>query len=74
MKKLIAVLAILLLLLGCASPAQKGRFQVIEDDFSYRIFVDTETGVTYCSYGIYGGMSPLIDRDGKPLIYEGRDK
>ena len=71
MRKLIAVLAILLLLVGCSTPRKANRLQIIEKSMTYVIFVDEETGVTYCHYSTYGGMFPLLDRDGKPLIYEG---
>ena len=35
-----------------------------------RIIVDTETGVNYLfvSAGYSGGVTPLIDADGKPII------
>ena len=34
------------------------------------IFVDTETGVNYlfCQSGYAGGLTVLLDRDGKPVI------
>ena len=34
------------------------------------IYVDKETGVNYmyCSSGYSGGLTPLLDRDGKPII------
>ncbi|MDE5860501.1 MAG: xylan 1,4-beta-xylosidase [Oscillospiraceae bacterium] len=34
------------------------------------IWVDTETGVNYIYHvsGYSGGLSPLLDRDGKPVI------
>ena len=34
------------------------------------IFVDKETGVNYVFHasGYAGGMTPLLDRDGKPVI------
>ena len=34
------------------------------------IWVDKETGVTYVFHasGYAGGMTPLLDRDGKPVI------
>jgi hypothetical protein len=37
---------------------------------SVKIIVDTETGVQYfyVSEGYSGGMSVLVDRDGKPII------
>ena len=43
---------------------KQGTLEVIE------IWVDRETGVNYlfrCA-GYAGGMSPLLDRDGKPVI------
>ena len=34
------------------------------------IWVDKETGVNYVFYksGYAGGMTPLLDRDGKPVV------
>ena len=34
------------------------------------ILVDKETGVNYmyCSSGYSGGLTPLLDRDGKPIV------
>lgn len=34
------------------------------------IWVDKETGVNYVVYqsGYAGGMTPLLDRDGKPVV------
>ena len=34
------------------------------------IWVDKETGVNYLFYacGTAGGMTPLLDRDGKPIV------
>lgn len=34
------------------------------------ILVDRETGVNYmyCSSGYSGGLTPLLDRDGKPIV------
>ncbi|MCD2248840.1 DUF6440 family protein [Listeria marthii] len=42
----------------------QGKLNVME------IWVDKETGVQYVYHlvGYAGGMSPLLDRDGKPLI------
>lgn len=36
------------------------------------IWVDKETGVQYLfhSSGYAGGMTPLIDKDGKPLLHD----
>ena len=43
---------------------KQGALNVIE------IWVDTETGVNYHYHkdGYSGGLTPLLDRDGKPLI------
>mgnify|MGYP000851392439 FL=1 len=34
------------------------------------IWVDKETGVNYvyCHSGYAGGLTPLLDRDGKPIV------
>ena len=34
------------------------------------IWVDKETGVNYlfCQSGYAGGMTPLLDKDGKPVV------
>ncbi len=49
------------------------RFEILEKEGfleGTRIIVDTETGVqylyVYSGYG--GGVTPLLDRDGKPLL------
>lgn len=36
----------------------------------YEIWVDKETGVNYVFHasGYSGGLTPLLDRDGKPVI------
>lgn len=37
---------------------------------STQIFVDKETGVNYlfCQSGYAGGLTPLLDRDGRPVV------
>lgn len=37
---------------------------------SVSIIVDKETGINYlfCQSGYAGGLTPLLDRDGKPVI------
>lgn len=37
---------------------------------SYKIIVDMQTGVNYLinTEGYAGGITPLLDRDGKPVI------
>ena len=53
------------------------RFKIISDTndgLGYcNIIVDTETGVMYLFRGAAnrGGLTVMVDADGKPLIYEG---
>ena len=37
---------------------------------SVKVFIDRETGVNYlfCQSGYAGGLTPLLDKDGKPVI------
>lgn len=49
------------------------RFEIIytQGTFNnFRIILDTQTGVQYLQVanGNAGGLSPLLDRDGKPII------
>lgn len=50
------------------------RFKVIHDESSsmraFTIFQDTETGVNYVytGSGYGGGLTVLVDRDGKPIV------
>ena len=49
------------------------RFTVVEEQgmlTSYRIIVDNETGVNYLfvACGEAGGLTPLLDKDGKPIV------
>ena len=53
--------------------AMKNRFEFIEKDGfveGTRIIVDTETGVQYlmAHWTNIGGITVLVDRDGKPLL------
>lgn len=46
------------------------RFYIVEGDYnSQAIFIDSETGVEYL--WICGGLTILVDHNGKPLIAEG---
>lgn len=57
-------------------PSKSSRFVTVESTLIYKIVVDKETGVMYAvSYGGYnsGNFSLLVDREGKPLIWEGID-
>ena len=57
--------------------AENGRFIQIYNQSSmndgFRIYYDKETKVMYLISDIYkgGGITVLVDRDGKPLLYEG---
>lgn len=51
------------------------RFVVVEDEGStlsnkFKVIVDTKTGVNYLfmSYGYGGGLTPLLDAEGKPIV------
>lgn len=49
------------------------RFEIVYSQgvaSSFRIIVDKETGVNYLLYqsGYAGGMTPLLDREGKPVV------
>ena len=54
--------------------AKEKRFEVIYSQStlkgSTQIWVDRETGVNYIFHasGYAGGLSPLLDREGKPVI------
>ena len=50
------------------------RFQIIEGDYnSQAVLVDTETGVEYLWISEYsrGGLTVIVDHEGKPLIAPG---
>jgi len=49
------------------------RFEIIHTDGTFgsaTVYVDTETGVNYLFIkdGYSGGLTPLLDKDGKPII------
>lgn len=81
MKKVITILLILLMLLGCGkttkaeSESGKGkRFVTIEIGQTYTIVADCKTGVMYAvSDGAYnhGTFTLLVDEDGNPLLWDG---
>lgn len=54
--------------------AKNNRFEKVYSQSSFansiQIIVDKETGVNYiyCSSGYGGGLYPLLDREGKPVI------
>ena len=54
--------------------AKEKRFEKIYSQSmgSVEIWVDKETGVNYlfCSSGYAGGLTVLLDKDGKPVVSE----
>lgn len=83
MKRIISIVLILLMLVGCAKveratkdPVNVSRFMMVENCDPWRIVVDRETKVMYAvSIGQYnrGTFTLLVDADGKPLLWEGED-
>ena len=84
MKKLIVMLMLLVMLVGCGNSSEadvrdgekssQKRFVPVEIDWSYEIVVDRETRVMYAiSNGAYnhGTFTVMVDENGKPLIWEG---
>lgn len=85
MKKIISVIitAIILMLIiftvsafaGCElndTELLHSRFEIVEQNFGTytdTLYVDTKTGVMYW-YRSDQGLTPLLDSDGKPLIYK----
>ncbi len=59
--------------------AKEKRFEVVQEQNSFstncRVLLDTVTGVQYLfvqsSYA--GGLTPLLDRDGKPMLWNVSD-
>lgn len=55
----------------------KKRFEIMETEGSMKglyVIVDKDTGVQYLmtKFGVSGGLCPLLDKTGKPLIRESR--
>lgn len=52
--------------------AKNNRFKIIYTQGlgTFQILVDTETGVNYLSHtaGYGGGLTPLLDSQGKPIV------
>lgn len=57
-------------------PSVGGRFFCEDGDYSFETVVDSQTGVTYLVWkdpqgnASKGGITVLLDRDGKPIISE----
>ena len=85
MKKIVClglVLMIVFAFIGCSEQKTDSmksdntetttRFIVVYSDFDDKIFVDTKTNVLYFwHYGGYsGGLSVMVDENGKPLLWD----
>lgn len=81
MKKLAIMLALAISLSGCSGRnsnteyenENNERFRKVYSDFSHSIYVDSETNVMYFWHcgGYSGGLTVMVDENGKPLIWEG---
>lgn len=55
--------------------AKEKRFEIVQEQSSFsmdcRVLLDTATGVQYLymQNGYAGGLTPLLDRDGKPMLW-----
>ena len=52
--------------------AENERFVIIQQRRNEKVMYDKETKVEYFMFGSYkngGGITVLVDKDGKPLIY-----
>lgn len=82
MKKILIVLMLLLMLIGCGeSPGKSNisnkttdeRLVIVESTSDYAIVVDKKTKVMYVHY-YRGGAVIMVDENGKPLRWEGKLK
>lgn len=79
MKKIIAFIIVSFMIIsaftGCElndTELLHSRFEIVEQDFGTytdTLYVDTKTVVMYW-YRSEQGLTPLLDSDGKPLIYK----
>lgn len=59
--------------------AKERRFEVVQEQKSFssncRVLLDTATGVQYLfvQSNYAGGLTPLLDRDGKPMLWNVSD-
>lgn len=52
--------------------AENERFVIIQQEYNGKVMYDKETKVEYFMYGGYkvgGGITVLVDKDGKPLLF-----
>lgn len=79
MKKLAIMLILAISLSGCSGRnsnteyENNERFRKVYSAFSNAIYVDSETNVMYYWHcdGYSGGLTVMVDENGKPLIWEG---
>ena len=71
------VIAIFLIFIGCSKSEPydaetTDRFIRVYRDFNNAIYVDKETNVLYFWHcgGYAGGLSVMLDENGKPLLWE----
>lgn len=76
---LLLVIVILLAFIGCSESESEpydinttDRFIRVYGDFNNAIYVDKETNVLYLWHcgGYSGGLSVMLDENGKPLLWE----
>lgn len=78
---LLLVIVILLAFIGCSKSESESepydtnttdRFIRVYRDFNNAIYVDKETNVLYFWHcgGYAGGLSMMLDENGKPLLWE----
>lgn len=78
MKKIVClglVLMIIFAFIGCTktdNTETSDRFIVVYSDFNNAIYADKETNVLYFWHfgGYSGGLSVMLDENGKPLLWE----
>jgi uncharacterized protein YcfL len=79
MKKILIVLILLLMLIGCGESSGRSnisnkttdeRLVIVESTSDYAIAVDKKTKVMYTHF-YRGGATVMIDENGNPLLWEG---
>ena len=82
MKKILCLVIAIMLMLTCVGCSNENnntitddRFVVVEDGWADGnrafIMVDKETKVMYLTFSCGGGITVMLDTDGKPLLWEG---
>lgn len=77
-KKLIAaIMTVTLLITGCesvnVSAEQDEKIITVERGSYYAIFADNDTGVMYLYIRNYGGLAVMLNADGTPKIWHGKE-